>query len=916
MMSPEQEQEQLDALARVIKQRAEAAFEELMTRLQAGEDPRAAMEAVTSQFHGQYYDELSAAFSTVLDRAIGSADIRSLPVSDVALSERLYRHTAEVNAVTRQIIKDHVKGFTQARDLAMQIYEGYGFKDDPLKVQVNLPKYLREALQDPAISQGFAQIVGRIRADNLKTPALKAAYLQAIDALEAGAGDNRLKKLMQTAWFERNRYFANRIAQTELHRAYSNQVAQEIMADEATVWVKYQMSKTHPKVDICDRHAGLNGWGKGPGIYPKAQAPKPPAHPFCLSGDTLITASGRITSVYKRWFNGDVVVITTATGKSVTATINHPILTHHGWIGAGSINVGDDVVCRVVSESVLGDVVVDNHHYDVPTRVAEIVDAFLSSGKVTTREVPISAEHFHGDGIAGQVAVVGTNRKLWNDSDPPAGNGITHHPFMVAHPRLAGLFGKSILDLKFKIPWLASDCIMSILGKCASLFRRKPSHSDFVGIGATTNRDFLPLEVFSDDVPAYSGTFADREAGFTGGIAGANVSSNFLTDDSVCPLPPELSMLTSISDGKTCELESFADVVWADSVLAREIIEGKTGAVVLETVINIERLAWNEHVYNLETESGHYTSNGIITHNCRCTVRPAYEVEGEPGKPVKDAEQRFMNRLSDYDQRLIAGSRDRLQQFRDGRSLESIYNEGKNTIYRWGRVGDEFPSITKQDGIKIVEDNQKDTPDAVSREWINGKITVKQDGDITGLSTTELARLAGVPDGSVMVVKKKGKKGLLFEARQGLLRVIEGSAYVDQDGSYIYKTEFFVINRDLQPPPGLGVRLLATQVKALQLNGFAKMKLYAAGEYGNAVWNGYYTWPRYGYDANLDASIISKLPDSLRSASTVLDLMETKEGRSWWKVNGRPMNMTFDLSPGSRSLRVLQNYLDEKGYKI
>lgn len=353
MMSPEQEQEQLDELARVIKQRTEAAFEELMTRLQAGEDPRAAMEAVTSQFHGQYYDELSAAFSTVLDRAIGSADIRSLPVSDVALSERLYRHTAEVNTVTRQIIKDHVKGFTQARELAMQIYEGYGFKDDPLKVQVNLPKYLREALQDPAISQGFAQIAGRIRADNLKTPALKAAYLQAIDALEAGAGGNRLKKLMQTAWFERNRYFANRIAQTELHRAYSNQAAQEIMADEATVWVKYQMSKTHPKVDICDRHAGMNGWGKGPGIYPKAQAPKPPAHPFC-----------------------------------------------------------------------------------------------------------------------------------------------------------------------------------------------------------------------------------------------------------------------------------------------------------------------------------------------RCTVRPAYEVEGEPGKPVKDAEQRFMNRLSDYDQRLIAGSRDRLQQFRDGKPLEAIYNEGKNPIYRWGRVGD------------------------------------------------------------------------------------------------------------------------------------------------------------------------------------------------------------------------------------
>lgn len=280
-MTPEQEQEQLDALARSIKLKAQSAFDEMMTRINAGETPRDAIEAVTAQFSGQYYAELSSAFSAVLDSAIGIAEIKQWPVGDVALSEHLYRHTAQVNAVTRQLIQNQAKGFVQMRDLAMQIYEGYRFKDDPLKVKAKLPKYLREALRDPAIDAGFARIVAQIRVNQLKTPALKAAYSQMLDALEQEAGAARLKNLLRTAWYERNRYFANRIAQTELHRAYSNQVAQEIMADDEAVWVKYQMSPTHPRVDICDRHAGLNAWGKGKGVYPKAKAPKPPAHPHC-----------------------------------------------------------------------------------------------------------------------------------------------------------------------------------------------------------------------------------------------------------------------------------------------------------------------------------------------------------------------------------------------------------------------------------------------------------------------------------------------------------------------------------------------------------------------------------------------------------------------------------------------------------
>lgn len=280
-MTSEQEQALLDQTAARIRALTETAYADLIQRIQNGEAPRDAIAAVTAGFAGEYYAELSVAFSAMLAKTIGAAEIKAWPVGEVALSERLYAHTREVNAATERLIRNHREGFVQARTLALQIYEGYEFQVDPLQVKARLPKYLRLALRDPAISQGYSQILARIRANQLKTPALRAAYLQAIDALEAGAGAERLQKMARIAWYERNRYFANRIAQTELHRAYEDQKAIEMMDDQELAWVQIKLSVTHHKPDVCDYHARLDRYGQGPGVYPKAEAPKPGFHPFC-----------------------------------------------------------------------------------------------------------------------------------------------------------------------------------------------------------------------------------------------------------------------------------------------------------------------------------------------------------------------------------------------------------------------------------------------------------------------------------------------------------------------------------------------------------------------------------------------------------------------------------------------------------
>ena len=77
--------------------------------------------------------------------------------------------------------------------------------------------------------------------------------------------------------------------------------------------------------------------------------------------------------------------------------------------------------------------------------------------------------------------------------------------------------------------------------------------------------------------------------------------------------------------------------------------------------------------------------------------------------------------------------------------------------------------------------------------------------------------------------------------------------------------------------------------------------------------NGYYTWPRLGFEGPLSPRIERKLPPGLEHARTVLDLMACEKGRLWWSEHGETICVAFDLNVGSRSRDVFTRYLREKG---
>jgi hypothetical protein len=108
---------------------------------------------------------------------------------------------------------------------------------------------------------------------------------------------------------------------------------------------------------------------------------------------------------------------------------------------------------------------------------------------------------------------------------------------------------------------------------------------------------------------------------------------------------------------------------------------------------------------------------------------------------------------------------------------------------------------------------------------------------------------------------------------------------------------------------GLGLRIFHRQLANAQALGVDRIQAIAGRRHDE---NGYYTWPRFGFDGALPGKIRANLPLGLEDIRTVLDLMASEKGRRWWQQHGGTIRVTFDLADCSRSRKVFQRYLRQR----
>lgn len=137
---------------------------------------------------------------------------------------------------------------------------------------------------------------------------------------------------------------------------------------------------------------------------------------------------------------------------------------------------------------------------------------------------------------------------------------------------------------------------------------------------------------------------------------------------------------------------------------------------------------------------------------------------------------------------------------------------------------------------------------------------------------------------------------------------IDRFLYKDDTGALVLANRKFFLGEDMQGK-GTGSMFFYSQAKNAQQAGITRIETEAVR---GPDFNGYYTWPRMGYDGDLPKAITSKLPQQFSGFTKVSQLMDTPEGRTWWKKNGDDIDLTFDLAEGSRSMQVLEAYMRDR----
>ena len=290
----------------------------------------------------------------------------------------------------------------------------------------------------------------------------------------------------------------------------------------------------------------------------------------CFVPETIV--EGDVVGASRAFYRGKVVQLTTAKGRRLTVTPNHPVLTAHGFVRAGALRVGDDLICYggKAGVSSLGHGA-QGHEQNEPAAIEQIFGAIRKA--LGSQFSGSARDDFHGDARAfdGQIEIVGTYRQLSLDREAARLHSLSQFPFETS---------------------AASRAL----------------HGDR-SRGQDLGRVLL--------------------------AASQGVRATDLALDTAGELP-DLDPLHALSFGSAAQIDARlrkdpGDDLTADAEFVRELLHRGSGAVTIDKLIDVRQEDFAAHVYDVQTASGWLVAGGIVASNCRCRIRSLSQRQVDKG---------------------------------------------------------------------------------------------------------------------------------------------------------------------------------------------------------------------------------------------------------------------------------------------
>lgn len=364
---------------------------------------------------------------------------------------------------------------------------------------------------------------------------------------------------------------------------------------------------------VCPRCAGLDG------TFYKIDAkdtPPMPRHFNCLTGETPVFAPDKVAA-FVSTYRGPVFEIVLSSGASLTTTANHMFLTPNGFSPAKSLYEGQEVFFNksrsVVDGSVSKLSVCPNDNRN-PARIDKVIEAFSKTIGVRTVRVPCSSEDLHGDMEFGDgyVDIIASDSFLRGDFESFRSEHVDDFPFVftdagkVSFPPLSDVF-----DERFWL-WNALNCRVG--GETVfEVFLRSPlGHHKPVGLSVVSNSDRIIDKNFPNHIPANTKAFGNAVFGLS-----RNISVNNAGDGRCCFKMPA-SCFSAVHDADPTLFKSGKNIYTRNTIHIGDLIRRFSSFVSRDHIVKINKRNFSGHVYDLQTLSSLYYTNGTITSNCRC----------------------------------------------------------------------------------------------------------------------------------------------------------------------------------------------------------------------------------------------------------------------------------------------------------
>lgn len=272
----------------------------------------------------------------------------------------------------------------------------------------------------------------------------------------------------------------------------------------------------------------------------------------CFTPETPI--AGRIIGASKARYAGKVVELTTAEGRRLRVTPNHPVVTAQGVIRAEAIREGDYLIC---DRGQVGRAVAGRDEEQAPASAEDVFRAFAQAGDRGASAVAAGHE-FHGEArhFVGEVEVVGSYGQLLRDS------------------QAAGFEYDS--QLGFVLPYAAAAALGAQLQGAGAVALAATSLPRLADLAFERARSFLQAAPFHE------------------------------------------FRLGAIAELDVVKPEGPVEDVPGDAEFAGELLQRGPSLVALDQVVGVRQVDWVGHVYDFESAVGWIMAGGIAAGNCRC----------------------------------------------------------------------------------------------------------------------------------------------------------------------------------------------------------------------------------------------------------------------------------------------------------